>query len=116
MRNRHENPKGSGSQLMDHQQNYPGGGIGGEQSLSILPDRISDSVRSQVLRMWKGGPLRNWSPVKTPKTPSSFAEGSFVGAYVCDGCRQPCDGLYRTREEQRWLCGPCKRIADRQKG
>ncbi len=58
--------------------------------------------------MWNSGPLRRWSTSKTSLTPMGYAEGGFVGSYVCAGCRKPCDGVYLVREEQRWLCGPCR--------
>ena len=58
--------------------------------------------------MWERGPLRHWSATKTTLTPMGYAEGGFVGSYVCAGCRKPCGGVYLVREEQRWLCGQCK--------
>ena len=107
--------KSSGSQLIDQKHNYPGGGIGMASSVSVLPDKIDsverncDSAQAQVIRMWEGGPLRYWSLSKTSKTPSTYAQGCFAGSYVCDRCLESCDGVYALREEQRWLCGACKR-------
>lgn len=57
--------------------------------------------------MWNGGPFRRWSLSKTTVTPIR-AKSGFVGSYVCAWCLTPCDGVYLAREEQKWLCGPCK--------
>ncbi len=75
------------------------------------PDRarsIGPDSAPEVRQMWDGGPYRRWSPIKTTLTPVGYAKGGFVGSYVCGGCWEPCDGVYRAREEQGWLCGPCK--------
>lgn len=61
-----------------------------------------------VRQMWKSGPLRRWSPVKTPQTPMGHSSG-FVGSYVCGHCHEPSEGVYRLREPHKWVCGPCKR-------
>ena len=58
--------------------------------------------------MWQGGPLRQWSAFKTTLTPMSYAEGGFVGSYVCGQCLASSSGVYLVREEQKWLCGRCK--------
>jgi hypothetical protein len=72
-----------------------------------LPSR---DIESSVPKpMWNGGPIRMWSARKTSQAPMSYADGGFVGSYVCTGSWEPCDGLYLVREEQKWLCGPCKR-------
>ena len=63
---------------------------------------------SRVRAMWQGGPLRQWSAFKTTLTPMSYAEGGFVGSYVCGQCLATCSGVYLVREEQKWLCRPCK--------
>jgi hypothetical protein len=63
---------------------------------------------TEVRRMWPGGPLRRWSQVKTPQTPLGYSEG-FAGAYICGQCLEPCEGVYRLREPQKWVCGSCKR-------
>ena len=109
--------KGLGSQLIDHQHSYPGGGIRGPTGAPVLPDKPKveaahpkrDHGLSIVVRMWGGGPLRNWSPIKTPTSPHRHSQGCFVGAYVCERCRESCDGIYLVREGQSWLCGGCKR-------
>ncbi len=60
--------------------------------------------------MWESGPLREWSGAdKRPKSHFiPYAKGGYVGAYACERCCGPCDGVYLVREEQRWLCGACK--------
>ena len=70
--------------------------------------RLTQKPEVSVKAMWEGGPLRRWSATKANLTPMGHAEDGFVGSYVCAECRQPCDGVYFVREEQRWLCGPCK--------
>lgn len=68
------------------------------------PAESSASIRA----MWEGGPLRQWSASKTTLTPMGYAEGGFVGSYVCGQCLATSSGVYLVREEQKWLCGPCK--------
>jgi hypothetical protein len=68
------------------------------------PAKSGASIRA----MWEGGPRRLWSPSKTTLTPMGYAEGGFVGSYVCGQCLATSSGVYRVREEQKWLCGPCK--------
>ena len=65
---------------------------------------LADSV---IREMWPGGPLRRWSTRKTPQPPLGYRSG-FVGSYLCAGCMEPCDGVYRVRELSKWLCGPCR--------
>lgn len=75
--------------------------------------RAAFTDNSVTLRqMWSGGPLRRWSDQKTTLTPLGYGQGGFVGSYVCQGCSEPCDGVYRAREEQRWLCGGCKEVLE----
>lgn len=115
MRRNAQIPQSSGSQLIDQKHNYPGGGTGAASFVSVLPDKLDssnlscNSAQAQVIRMWEGGPLRYWSLSKTTKTTSTYAQGCFAGSYVCDQCLESCDGVYELREEQRWLCGACKR-------
>jgi hypothetical protein len=68
----------------------------------------SNPISVEVRQMWKGGPLRKWSPTKSSTTPDSYKVG-FVGSYVCARCQQPCDGVYPVRALTKWLCGPCKK-------
>ncbi len=70
--------------------------------------KLTPRPEVNVKPMWEGGPLGRWSASKTTLTPMRYAKGGFVGSYVCAGCREPCDGVYLVREEQKWLCGPCK--------
>jgi hypothetical protein len=71
--------------------------------------RLTQKPEVSEKTMWKHGPVRRWSLSKTTFTPMGYAEGGFVGSYVCAGCWEPCDGLYLAREEQKWLCGPCQK-------
>jgi hypothetical protein len=71
------------------------------------PARSAASIRA----MWEGGPLRQWSSSKTTLTPTGYAEGGFAGSYVCGQCLATSSGVYRVREEQKWLCAPCKSTA-----
>jgi hypothetical protein len=66
--------------------------------------RLAPSKRA----MCEGGPLCLWSPSKTTLTPMGYAQGGFVGCYVCGSCLETSSGVYLVREEQKWLCGPCK--------
>lgn len=74
---------------------------------------------SKVKRMWPGGPLRRWSPVRQTGCKMPLADGGFGGSYVCEGCSEPVAGLYRMfdRVEQResWLCVRCKTRSDETK-
>ena len=92
-----------GSERFDHQHSNPKGGVGAKNA-SIPPDKTEVSLQ----RMWAGGPLRNWSPAKTTRTPLGHSRRGFVGSYACDLCLRTCDGVYWLREEQTWLCGACK--------
>ena len=57
-----------------------------------------------------GGP----SISRKQRAPGNFmlkAQGSYVGAYVCDHCRTTCDGLYEVAMPStftEWLCRGCK--------
>jgi hypothetical protein len=99
---------GLGSERVDHQQNYPEGGAGGEQSSSALLGK--ESVR----RMWEGGPLRQFSSKQAKShyvgysTP--FLTG-YAGSYICDLCQVPCSGVYRVLPLEKWICGGCKERA-----
>lgn len=70
--------------------------------------RLTQKPEGGLKAMWGCGPLRRWSASKSTLTPMGYAEGGFVGSYACGQCRKPCDGVYFVREEQKWLCGPCK--------
>lgn len=98
--------KGSGSQLIDHQHSYPGGGAGTAPVVLVPPDT---KQTQGVIRMWSGGPFRHWSAIKSSLAPMGYATGGFVGSYVCGQCKRSCEGVYLVREEQEWLCGVCKR-------
>lgn len=74
---------------------------------TVKTTQISTNAQSAVLQMWECGPLRRWSPVKTPQNPLGHSTG-FVGSYVCGQCLEPCEGVYRLREPKKWVCGPCK--------
>lgn len=66
------------------------------------------TAKPVVRQMWASGPLRRWSLKKTTQTPLGYSRG-FVGAYVCDECLAPCEGVYQLREPHKWVCGACKR-------
>ena len=74
--------------------------------------RTSPEKQTVVRQMWDGGPLRRWSPTKTPQTPMGYSTG-FVGSYVCGQCLESCEGVYRLREPEKWVCGACKRKIER---
>jgi hypothetical protein len=77
-------------------------------SATVLTSATTYAVpQPTVQKMWEGGPLRSWSPIKTSKTPIGYKNG-FVGSYVCGRCGKPCDGVYPLEEPSIWLCGPCK--------
>jgi hypothetical protein len=63
-------------------------------------------------RMWAGGPLRRWSPVRTNGCPMPLAGGGFGGSYVCGGCQRPVAGVYRVidrvQRRESWLCDGCR--------
>lgn len=74
-----------------------------------LADDVQKEIAAvEIKRMWPGGPLRRRTSKRTSLTPIGYADGGFVGSYVCDGCRRPGDGLYCAREGYRWLCGACR--------
>src|SRR5205085_2007239 len=87
----------------EHKHIHPSGGTGEAQANPVLPDNVT------TRRSWRGGPLRLSSRLKTNFTPLGYFQGGFVGSYVCGRCRSSCDGVYRVREEQEWLCGGCRR-------
>ena len=64
--------------------------------------------RASIRAMWEGGPLRQWSASKTTLTPMGYAESGFVGSYICGQCLATSSGVYFVREDQKWLCAPCK--------
>jgi hypothetical protein len=74
--------------------------------------RTSLELQPVVRQMWEGGPLRRWSKAKTPQTPMGHSTG-FVGSYVCGQCLESCEGVYRLREPEKWVCGQCKRKIER---
>jgi hypothetical protein len=61
----------------------------------------------ETRRMWEDGPSRLWSRTRG-KIP--YATGGFVGSYLCQGCNQQADGVYRSegsRGRRKWLCAGC---------
>jgi hypothetical protein len=64
-----------------------------------------------IQRMWRGGPLREFSEVRLSNNQkaysSPFLQG-YAGSYVCDGCLTPTEGVYRVLLTKKWLCGRCK--------
>ena len=51
----------SGSEQIDHQHTDPAGGA--DRQLLAPPDKIS-AIPEGTIRMWKGGPLRQFSSVQ----------------------------------------------------
>lgn len=96
---------GLGSERFDHQQNYPEGGAGREQPLSAPLGTES------VIRMWEGGPLRQFSNKQAKSHyiaySARFLKG-YAGSYVCEGCLTPCPGVYRVEPLGIWVCGGCR--------
>jgi len=70
---------------------------------------MPSTEQCEIRAMWQGGPFRRWSPSKTTQTTIGYARGGFVGSYVCSGCWKPSDGVYHAKEDQKWLCGPCRK-------
>lgn len=67
---------------------------------------------SEVKRMWPGGPLRRFSPVRKGACQAPLEGGGFGGSYVCEGCQMPVAGVYRViagvQSRESWLCASCK--------
>lgn len=63
-------------------------------------------------RMWVGGPLRRFSGGSVPGARMPLATGGYGGAYICDKCQKPVDGVYEASEG--WICGGCKRNAPKE--
>lgn len=58
-------------------------------------------------RMWRGGPLIEWSASKG-NSRLAHASGGYVGSYICDQCEKPAEnGVYRTAPGF-WVCEKCK--------
>lgn len=94
--------------------------IGGE--LTPYPTNSPTSVAIQVLRTWKGGPLRQMAASKVAAAFVPFAktiEGlDWAGHYVCENCKDAVSGgvrLVDTTKDARlskiwataWLCDQC---------
>ena len=68
----------------------------------------------EVKRMWDGGPLRQWSATRPLNAGGNWVRyqsrdlDGYAGAYVCDGCRMPCRGVYFVQRVSKWLCKACK--------
>jgi hypothetical protein len=78
-----------------------------------------------IVRMWKGGPLRQMAATKVSGAFIPYAKTinghHFVGRYVCDGCQQPCGGISLSdvgkmsgNRLSKWLCDSCKACKTRQ--
>ena len=72
-----------------------------------MPER----PKIEIKRMWDGGPLREWSPSNPDHHLMYYAKGGYVGSYVCDFCRNPCNGVYHIKNSDSWTCGSCKKPA-----
>src|SRR5215813_7051044 len=63
-------------------------------------------------RMWNGGPLRQFSNTQAGGHYIAYSSPilkGYAGSYVCDGCQEPCAGVYLVRPLEIWLCGACKK-------
>jgi hypothetical protein len=62
--------------------------------------------------MWEGGPARRFSETRTSLTSMPYANGGFVGNYVCGVCNEACGGVYAAKLPSRhagmWICGACR--------
>jgi len=77
--------------------------------------------RIQICRVWLGGPLRQMAASKVSGTfiPVTRVQNhTFAGRYVCDGCQEPSNGVYRQEysktsgnlrsgEGPDWICDSC---------
>jgi hypothetical protein len=67
-----------------------------------------------LVRMWDGGPLRQFSTTQVSSHYIRYCGRSlkgYAGAYVCDECKRPCKGVYLSHPSETrnlWLCGGCK--------
>jgi len=72
------------------------------------------------IRMWEGGPLRQFSETRVSSyvSYSSPIMTGFAGSYICDACQRACKGVRRMGEPNNgagmasratvgWLCGTC---------
>jgi hypothetical protein len=74
----------------------------------------------QILRAWKGGPLREFSAAPPPKegrwtpyhTIPDDPDRAYTRSLVCDGCQKAVPGLYQPRTADlsawKWLCSECR--------
>jgi hypothetical protein len=63
-------------------------------------------------RMWNGGPLRQFSEAQVKSHYVAYCSPiltGYAGSYICDGCQEPCAGVYLVRPFGIWLCGACKK-------
>src|SRR5215469_16960575 len=80
------------------------------QELFMFERKPETFVAAEVRVMWPGGPSRMYSPVKCSAAPIGYADGGFVGSYVCQKCGQPEAGVYRVKagaQTGMWICGRC---------
>lgn len=85
----------------------------------------NNEATGRVVRMWKGGPLRQMAPTKVSGTFIPYGKTingcSFAGRYVCDECQQPCGGISLSdvgrlsgNRHSKWLCDRCRTGKTRQ--
>jgi hypothetical protein len=79
----------------------------------------TERVVRVMVRMWKGGPLRQMAATKVglfiPQA-KTINGHHFAGRYVCDGCNQPCAGISLSdvgrlsgKRHSIWFCDLCIR-------
>jgi hypothetical protein len=64
-----------------------------------------------VIRMWDGGPLRQFSRAQASSHYVGYSgpfKTGYAGSYICDRCQGASAGVYLATEAHKWLCGPCK--------
>lgn len=72
---------------------------------------LTSAMPVEVKRMWEGGPLRQFSGKHEGAAQNYYqspALTGYTGAYVCDECLEPRDGVYRVGRLRKWLCKACK--------
>jgi hypothetical protein len=84
----------------------------------------NNEATGTIVRMWKGGPLRQMAATKVSGAFIPYARTTnghhFVGRYICDGCQEPCGGISLSdvgkmsgNRHSKWLCDLCIRGGQR---
>ena len=81
-------------------------------SPSLSVQTAKSTKQRHVIRMWNGGPLRQFSGTKLSGHYVAYSSPiltGYAGSYVCDECQRPCAGVYFVRPVGVWLCGTCRK-------